>query len=74
LLVKDREGLVSLESCLGRPISKKSVLEGLSIRRRRHPRIDFSYSVLKKRNIFQKFRGEGNEQLSVISIKMVMNT
>jgi hypothetical protein len=31
--VMEREGFSSLESCLGRPISKNSVLEGLSIRR-----------------------------------------
>ena len=30
--VMDREGLSILESCLGRPISNNSVLEGLSMR------------------------------------------
>jgi hypothetical protein len=31
--VMEREGFSIFESCLGRPISKNSVLEGLSVRR-----------------------------------------
>jgi hypothetical protein len=68
--VIEREGFSSLESCFGRPISKNSVLEGLSMRRF----ADFSNCTLEKRNISTELvRRERNEKLSVVSVQMLMN-
>jgi hypothetical protein len=71
----EREVFSILESCLGRPISKNSVLEGLSMRRFADIRDEISAIALSRKETFptELGRRERNEKLSVISVQMVMN-
>jgi hypothetical protein len=63
-----------LESYLGRPISKNSVLEGLSMRRFADIHEETSAIALSRKNISTELvRRERNEKLSVVSVQMVMN-
>jgi hypothetical protein len=74
-IVMETEGFSILESCLGRPISKNSVLEGLGMKRfaESMKRIQ-QYCTFEKRKISTELiRRERNEKLNVVSAQMVMN-
>jgi hypothetical protein len=63
-----------LESCLGRPTSKNSIFEGLSIRRFADIHEETSAIAFSRRDIFTEVIGrKRNENLSVVSVQMVMN-
>jgi hypothetical protein len=74
--VTEREGFSILESCLGRPTSKNSVLEGLSMRLRfADIHEETSDIALSRKETFptELGRRERNEKLSVVGVQMVMN-
>jgi hypothetical protein len=73
--VMEREGFSIFESCLGRPMSKNPVLEGLSVRRLAdiHDETSAVNCTFEKRNISTELvRRDINEKLSVISVQMVI--
>jgi hypothetical protein len=71
----DRKEFLILESCLGRPMSKNSVLEELSMRRFADIHKETSSIALsREKNIFTEFvRRERNKKLNVVSVQRVMN-
>jgi hypothetical protein len=70
----ERDGFSILESCLGRPVCKNSVLEGLSMRRFADIHDETSAIALSRKETFpQKLvRRDINEKLSVGSVQIVM--
>jgi hypothetical protein len=69
----EREGFSICESCLGRQMSKNSVLKGLSIRRFADNLEETSAIALVRKESFTEFVSrERNEKLGVICIQVVM--
>ena len=62
--VIEREGFSILESCLGRPISKNSVLEGLSMRRFADIHEETSAIALSRKETFPRNLSEEKEMKS----------
>jgi hypothetical protein len=62
--VMEREGFSILESCLGRPTSKNSVLEGLSMRRFADIHGETSAIALSMKEIFSRNLSEEKEMIS----------